>query len=225
VRLASLNLLHGRADVDAVVALVRERAVDLLVLVELPDRTRRRLHAAGLDDLLPSSAVLAARQGREDSWGAGVWSRLPAEPAGAVPGFSSQPTLRPTVPGAPAVEVSAVHSHPPVWTPWTVPQWESDLADLGAPRPDVVRLLAGDLNATPDHRAFRDVLDRGWTDAARATGAARRTTWTPLHAPQPRLVLDHVLVDPRVGVASFDVVRVRGTDHRALVADLVLPAA
>jgi hypothetical protein len=34
-----------------------------------------------------------------------------------------------------------------------------------------------------------------------------------------------VLVDPRIGVASFEVVPVPGTDHRALVTDLRLPPA
>jgi endonuclease/exonuclease/phosphatase family metal-dependent hydrolase len=37
------------------------------------------------------------------------------------------------------------------------------------------------------------------------------------------LTLDHVLVDPRIGVTALAVAAVRGSDHRALVADLVLP--
>jgi hypothetical protein len=32
-----------------------------------------------------------------------------------------------------------------------------------------------------------------------------------------------VLVDPRIGVAALAIVPVRGSDHRALVADLDLP--
>jgi hypothetical protein len=32
-----------------------------------------------------------------------------------------------------------------------------------------------------------------------------------------------VLVDPRITVASVDLVRVSGSDHRAVVAELVLP--
>jgi endonuclease/exonuclease/phosphatase family metal-dependent hydrolase len=39
----------------------------------------------------------------------------------------------------------------------------------------------------------------------------------------PRLALDHVLVDPRISVAAVEFASVRGSDHRALVADLVLP--
>jgi endonuclease/exonuclease/phosphatase family metal-dependent hydrolase len=39
----------------------------------------------------------------------------------------------------------------------------------------------------------------------------------------PRLALDHVLVDPRIAVASVELVSVSGSDHRAVVAELVLP--
>jgi endonuclease/exonuclease/phosphatase (EEP) superfamily protein YafD len=35
--------------------------------------------------------------------------------------------------------------------------------------------------------------------------------------------LDHVLVDPRVGVVSVTLVPVAGSDHRAIVTELVLP--
>jgi endonuclease/exonuclease/phosphatase family metal-dependent hydrolase len=101
--------------------------------------------------------------------------------------------------------------------------WEEDLRLLGEPRDDVLRVLAGDYNATQDHAAFRRVLRRGWVDAARATGQALRPTWAPVRWRVPRLTLDHVLVDPRIGVVSLQVVHVPGSDHRALVADLRLP--
>ena len=104
-------------------------------------------------------------------------------------------------------------------------RWEQDLRLLPDPAPDVLHVLAGDFNATPDHAAFRRLLRRGWTDAARLTGRALRPTWSPMRSPVPRLTLDHVLVDPRVGVASLEVVHVPGTDHRALVTELRLPAA
>jgi hypothetical protein len=240
LRVASLNLLHGGADPASVVDLVRHRAVDVLLLVELTGPARERLCAAGLDTLLPHSAVLQGAPGRPSA-DAGVWSRDWAHgevrPAAAVPGFFAQPSLRLTLPGAAPLEVSAAHSHPPMWAPAVsgqgllerartgTRQWEEDLTALGAPREDVVRVVGGDLNATPDHRALRDLLARGWVDAARAAGQGRRATWSPVHAPQPRLVLDHVLVDPRVSVVGFDVVPVPRTDHRALVVDLVLPAA
>jgi endonuclease/exonuclease/phosphatase (EEP) superfamily protein YafD len=87
----------------------------------------------------------------------------------------------------------------------------------------VLRVLAGDFNATLDHAALRSVLRRGYTDAAAAAGRALSWTWRPLRLRFPRLTLDHVLVDPRVTVAGVEVVAVRGSDHRAVVAELVLP--
>jgi hypothetical protein len=37
------------------------------------------------------------------------------------------------------------------------------------------------------------------------------------------LAIDHVLADRRIAVAGFSVHRVAGTDHRAIIADLILP--
>ena len=116
-----------------------------------------------------------------------------------------------------------MHTHPPVHSPRQVRRWEEDLTLLPAPADGVLRVLAGDFNATWDHAAFGRLLRRGWVDAARATGQAWRATWQPVHAPQPRLTLDHVLVDPRIGVRALRVVRVPGSDHRALVAELLVP--
>jgi endonuclease/exonuclease/phosphatase (EEP) superfamily protein YafD len=106
-----------------------------------------------------------------------------------------------------------------------VRSWTSDLAALPATAQDVLRVLAGDFNATFDHAALRAVLRLGYVDAARVTGQGRAWTWRPLRLPLPRLVLDHVLVDPRITVASVELVPVSGSDHRAVVAELVLPAA
>jgi endonuclease/exonuclease/phosphatase (EEP) superfamily protein YafD len=94
---------------------------------------------------------------------------------------------------------------------------------LPIPGSGPVRVLAGDFNATLDHAALRAVLRTGWADAAQRTGRGLSWTWRPLRLPWPRLVLDHVLVDPRIGVAAVALEPVPGSDHRALVADLVLP--
>jgi endonuclease/exonuclease/phosphatase (EEP) superfamily protein YafD len=86
-------------------------------------------------------------------------------------------------------------------------------------------VLAGDFNATLDHAALRAVLRRGWADAAQVTGRGLVWTWRPLRLPWPRLTIDHVLIDPRISVAGVQLARLPGSDHRALVVDLVLPAA
>jgi Endonuclease/Exonuclease/phosphatase family len=221
VRLASLNMLHGRADPAAVRALAED--VDVLALSEVTPAAVEGLLDAGIAGLLPHGHVVPAGEGRPAGAGGAVWTRLGVQERSVVPGRFGQPSVRLAVPGGRDLVVVAVHTHPPTGSPGQVARWEEDLRLLPDPADDVLHVLAGDFNATPDHAAFRRLLRRGWTDAARVTGQALRPTWSPLRSPLPRLTLDHVLVDPRIGVASLQVVHVAGTDHRALVADLRLP--
>jgi endonuclease/exonuclease/phosphatase family metal-dependent hydrolase len=99
--------------------------------------------------------------------------------------------------------------------------WLRMLEELPATEPDVLRIIAGDFNATLDHSPFRAVLDRGYADVADRAGQGLHATW-PSDRPLG-IAIDHVLVDRRIGVDAVDIVRVAGTDHRAVVADLTLP--
>ena len=224
LRVATVSLRYGRADPAAVVSLVADQRVDVLALQEVTPEAGTALRAAGIGDALPHSHVIAARSGSPSAAGGALWSRWPLQERFAVPGGFEQPAARVAVPGAPDVEVTAVHSTPPSTSPRSVRQWTADLADLPAPGSGVLRVLAGDFNATLDHAALRRVVGTGYLDAAVAVGRGLRATWTPLRSPQPRLTLDHVLVDPRMGVASLDLVPVPGSDHRAGVTELVLPS-
>jgi endonuclease/exonuclease/phosphatase family metal-dependent hydrolase len=223
VRIATVSLRRGLVRPGPVIDLVRRLRVDVLSVQELTPRADRRLRAAGLDDLLPASHVIPARPGSAPSASGAVWTRVPATPAGAVEGSFEQPTLRLELPGARPVELTAVHTWPPATSARSVRIWEDDLAALPAPDRRSLRVLAGDFNATLDHAALRAVLRRGWTDAAQRAGRGLSWTWRPLRLPGPRLALDHVLVDPRIGVAGVQLVHLAGSDHRALVVDLVLP--
>jgi endonuclease/exonuclease/phosphatase (EEP) superfamily protein YafD len=214
------NLLVGTADPAAVVALVRERRVDVLCLVELPAVALGRFDAAGLRELLPHRALDPdrARGGN----GSAVLSRHPLTPITRVGRPAVGPAALVRVPGAPPVRVQAVHPPPPIDRA-SVDAWRRDLAALptaGGAGPLVV--LAGDFNATLDHHALRRVLDRGYADAADAVGAGLRPTW-PRAARRPPLTIDHVLADRRVAVEALTVHDVAGSDHSAVVADLVLP--
>ena len=222
LRVATVSLRLGLVAPDPVLDLVRRNDIDVLAVQELTPRAEAALRAAGIDDLLPHAHVLPARPGRVPSASGAVWTRLPVTGRDEVPGGFEQPTVRLATVGG-SVELTSVHSVPPL-SPTTVRQWSQDLAALPAPAPDVLRVLAGDFNATFDHGALRAVLALGYDDAARITGQGLSWTWRPLRSPFPRLVLDHVLVDPRITVASVGFVPVAGSDHRAVVAELVLPA-
>jgi endonuclease/exonuclease/phosphatase (EEP) superfamily protein YafD len=223
LRLVSLNMLHGRADPAAVLALTRAADADVLALSEVTPEASTALREAGLADVLPHAHVLPAREGEPPGAGGALWTRLEVRARSVVPGRFSQPAARLAVPGGRDVEVTAVHTNPPTRFRAWVARWEQELRLLPDPAEPVLRVLAGDFNATPDHAAFRRLLRRGWVDAARVTGQALRPTWSPIRLRVPRLTLDHVLVDPRIGVAAMDVVHVPGSDHRALVVDLRLP--
>ncbi|MGY2067853.1 endonuclease/exonuclease/phosphatase family protein [Blastococcus sp. SYSU DS0619] len=223
LRIATVSLRLGLVPAEPVVELVREHDVDVLAVQELTPDAHRRLTAAGLERALPHAHVVPARPGSVVSASGGVWSRWPVTGHGVMPGGFEQPTVRVSAGSGPDVEITAVHTRPPSTSPAAVRGWAEDLAALPAPDPGALRVLAGDFNATLDHAALRAVLRRGYRDAARAVGRGRAWTWRPLRLPLPRLVLDHVLVDPRLAVAGCAAVPVRGSDHRSLVVDLVLP--
>ncbi|MGY1916917.1 endonuclease/exonuclease/phosphatase family protein [Blastococcus sp. SYSU DS0973] len=223
LRIATVSLRLGRVPAGPVVELVREHDVDVLAVQELTPDAHRRLTAAGLDRELPHVHVVPARPGSVVSASGGVWSRWPVTGRRVVPGGYEQPVVR--LPGGdgPDVEITSIHSRPPSTSPAAVRGWSEDLAALPPPDPVVLRVLAGDFNATLDHAALRAVLRQGYRDAARAAGRGLTWTWRPLRLRFPRLALDHVLVDLRLAVTGFAAAPVQGSDHRSLVVDLVLP--
>lgn len=222
---AVANLREGAADAVALVAAVEEHGVDVLLTLELTESAIARLGAAGLDTVLPGQVLLPSRL----TSGGGIHARTPLEALepGTARRFGSTPRARLDVDGAPPVVLEGVHPLPPVDRAWTA-RWQDALAGLPAPGSgtEPVTLLAGDLNATLDHRALRAVLARGWVDAADAVGAGLRPTFNalPFGEPVPPVTIDHVLVDGRVEVLDVTTAPLPGSDHHVLVARLRLPA-
>jgi endonuclease/exonuclease/phosphatase family metal-dependent hydrolase len=222
IRVMALNLLLGEADAAEVVELVRERGVDVLAVQEYTSAARDALAAAGIDVLLPhqqlSPQPLAS--------GSGLYSRFPlsgatlsVNPGGAY----HQAVAVVSAPGARPVEVHSVHPDPP--GPGT--GWAAGLrAQLPAAAGRPLRILAGDFNATLDHVELRRLLATGYHDAADRVGRGLTPTW-PYFGRRTRLVpkvtIDHVLVDRGIGVRDFEAVTMPRTDHRAILATVVVP--
>jgi endonuclease/exonuclease/phosphatase family metal-dependent hydrolase len=221
LRVLTVNLLCGRADADAVVALVRRTGADVLFLQELTGGAVNRLKQAGLDDLMPQQ-VTELKGGPR---GSGIYSRFQlSEGAPLAPVHAAQPTAVLKLPGGEAVELVCVHPHPPKPPgPRGVARWRRELAVLPPPG-RLPRVVAGDFNATLDHALFRGVLRLGYADAAREAGNALTPTWGPVGRP-PLITIDHVLVDRRCAVQSASVHAVPGSDHRAVSACVSLPAS
>jgi endonuclease/exonuclease/phosphatase family metal-dependent hydrolase len=123
----------------------------------------------------------------------------------------------------PALHVKAAHPRPPI-SSWAERDWRRELRDLPGPRTGgALRILAGDFNGTLDNREIRGLLGRGYADAADATGEGLRATW-PVGRRRPGIVIDHILVPPPIKVRRVTVHDVPGSDHRAVIAELVLPS-
>jgi len=83
--------------------------------------------------------------------------------------------------------------------------------------------MAGDFNSTLDHGQFRELLGRGYEDAAAEVGAGLRATWPANRRFPPPVTIDHVIADARCGVRAVRVFGVPRSDHRAVFAELELP--
>lgn len=218
ITVMSLNMRLGGADPRAVMRLVRSERVDVLSLQEV-DSALPGLDRAGARRLLPER-VLAPRA---NSNGSALLARrrLSLRPQ-SDPAGRAQASALLILPGGRRVAIEAVHPKAPTSEAKTT-AWRQALAALPSSGPGVaMRVLAGDFNATLDHDQLRDLLDRGYADAADETGSGLRTTW-PVGRRRPPLTIDHVLVDRRIAVRSFEAREVPGTDHRAVIAELALP--
>jgi endonuclease/exonuclease/phosphatase (EEP) superfamily protein YafD len=219
LRIMAANLYLGHADARAIVNLVRQQQVDVLTMPELTPAEVAALDRAGLAELLPYR-VFDDRPGGD---GNGIAANVPLRKV--VPMADtvlSQQSAVVDLPGRDDVELTAVHIQPPLSTK-DVRTWRAELAGLPPVTPDKhVRILAGDFNATLDHAAFRDLVDSGYADAGEEAGVGLDPTWSSLPTGPP-LTIDHIVVDSRCAIGSYAVHDLPGSDHNAIISEVILP--
>lgn len=222
LRVATANLLWTNPDPVRLVAGLTAAAPDVLLLQEVTPEILAALRSAGALDPYPHQ-VLDAR-----SWvhGGAILSRLPLAGGRSFALAGSPLTCADVVTGGGPVRVVNVHLVAPIGGRSRVEVWAEQfagLAALDAPAGGHL-VLAGDFNATGQHRPMARLLAAGLRDAQRVAGGGLAPTWPTTGRPGfPVLRLDHVLVGPGVGVAGVRRGRGPGSDHRPLIADLVLP--
>ncbi|WP_283135638.1 endonuclease/exonuclease/phosphatase family protein [Rhizohabitans arisaemae] len=214
LRILTANLKFGQADPAGVVELVRRLRPDVLSVQEITPELEERLDTAGLKTLLPYRVM-------EATWGAsgtGVYAtrQLTKRTGLFTPVGHNMPVAQLRTEGGRTVEIVAVHPYAPV--PGTVDVWAAGLRAL-PPATGGYRILAGDFNATEDHRIFRDILATGYTDAADAVGSGLTPTW-PVGGLPALFMIDHILVDRRFSISGAEIHPIPGSDHRAVFADL-----
>ena len=223
LRVMTANLLNGTADAEALVRLAEAQDVDLLAVQEVTPTSLLLMEEAGLNEQLPFHAGQAL-YGVE---GTMLYSRFPLSGERAVPTRWTSFVVAARVEGT-RFRVLVTHPESPMGN---AAQWREDHRVLretvGTRPPD---LLMGDLNATPDHRELRALLDAGLRDAAEQAGSGWQPTWPsagevgrgPLSLP-PVVTIDHVLVGDGWTATRTRTLEVPGTDHAALVAEVVAP--
>jgi endonuclease/exonuclease/phosphatase (EEP) superfamily protein YafD len=190
----------------------------VLCVQELTREADEALEDAGLRRYMPNAELRPRPRG----FGTGVYARLPLRrgrpPRGTwFPMTSAIVTPR----GGRDVEVVSVHARAPTGSE-AIEDWKADLRALPRASERRTRVLAGDFNATLDHRELRRVLDSGYVDAAASAGTGLRTTWPIGRVLPPTVTIDHVLADELFAIGDVAIHEVAGTDHRAVFAQLVL---
>ncbi len=221
LRVVGSNLLYTNQDLPAAARALAGVRPDLVVLPELTDGALASL--APLLATLPEQAI-AIRRGATSP---GLATRLPLTDVVEVPREERlwpEATIEVAAPGGPiAVRVLGVHTQPPLLGGGRT--WVSDLEHVGERlvASDGPVIALGDFNASRDHASFRALLTGGVRDAHEQLGEGLDRTWP---ARLTLLHLDHVLVKDGGGV-GIDVcavhqLRVPGSDHLAVVADLAV---
>ena len=223
----SSNLRLGQADPDEFVLLARRHA-DVVTVSELTTEAARNLRGAGIATSFPYSRLIP----EPGAGGIGVWSRyslaeLPDQKHRDVVATAA----RLSVPGVREDPiVVSIHVHSPVADGAdTVHRWRNGLLEakdrlsqIAAGAESAAVLVGGDFNSTPDVKQFRDLLTNGYRDAVQQAGSGFAPTFPAGGRFPPLVTIDHVLTR-NATAASLRTVTVPGSDHRAVLASVLIP--
>ncbi len=217
IRLMTTNLLHGGADVGAFVEVLDRLNPDVVVTQEL-----------GFEyvEVLTERYDNRSLHPSDDFTGRGIATRLEAV-FGDIPmpaRFGTSATLDV---GGKLWDLAGIHLLNPIDFPW----WTSvktrreqlEAIDRWSQTTRGPSIVAGDFNASPRWPAYRHMAER-WHDLAAGHGSVsgvrpeRTWGWRP---GWPRLLrIDHVFGRGLIAI-DVSVVPINGSDHHAVVVDLV----
>ena len=224
VRTMTVNMLYGLAEPDALTRAAAQGA-DVLMVQELTPQAARGLSAAGIAKTFPYQALDA----RPVSAGVGIYSRYPITDSTRIGGYAlAMVSAQVRIPRV-SQDVSLLTVH--LDAPWPRPiiGWQKDIAkfpgtldDVAADAANGTVIVGGDFNSTFDMLPFRALLTNGYADAARQAGSGRNFTYPANKRFPPVLGIDHVLTRNATAVSTATV-ELPGTDHRALLATVMVP--
>lgn len=221
-RIASANVWNESQDVHATVAALMEEKADVLVVQEVTPRHLHELEDAGACDQYPYRAMSVD----SSHTGLGVLSRFElSDPEWLVVAGEPQLKVWVAIPGGRKMRVYAVHAPSPLpakvqyWRAWYELMACELSSELKQSEHPVV--VAGDFNATVDHRLFRSLLRCGLCDTGTLM-CSWQMTWSTRWSVLPALCrIDHVLTSSAVGIRDYRVAKRTGSDHRPVIVDLL----
>lgn len=221
LRLVTANLLCSNPDIGRLADDIADEDADVVLLQEVTPTVAAALRASRLWSTYPYRRIAA----RTEYHGAATFSRLPVI-AHSVLDVAGSPMLRTDLATSNGpLRVVNVHTVAPL-TVHRARQWTRQFTALGdlADADASPVILAGDFNATGDHRPFRRLLRRGLRDAFDIAGRGTGPTWPVGHRFLPRLLrLDHVVTSDDVEISALRTAPSVGSDHARLVAELGIP--
>jgi len=212
VQLLTANLLVGGASLDTLAQVIDQTDPDIIALQEVTPENVAALRRLGVMRARPY-VVGEPEPGTTGYVTISRWKL--AEVPGSELASGRWPAMR--VIGKKLL-FRNVHPAPPI-KPAPAETWQANLRSIPPAAGNSV--IAGDFNATLDHRDFRAVLSRGYRDAGDETGNGLKWTWDVTR--NGRLVIDHVLVSSRIAVSDYVVHDIPGSDHNAVTVRLRLP--
>jgi endonuclease/exonuclease/phosphatase (EEP) superfamily protein YafD len=220
VRVLTANLQYSNTEAARLGPQIEARHPDIVVMEEASPLTLGGVTGTGAVAGYQYHVVHPVKGG----FGYAVYSRFPLSDFSA-PLVGGLPLARMTVTLSDGQRfvLFAVHTMSPTDSGDTA-RWRAQLdrlsADVRAATLPVV--LAGDFNATRDHRPFRHLLDSGVRDAHDTTGAGWQPTWPANQLIPPIIRIDHVLASPAFAITGYHRGGHDGSDHLPIIADLAL---
>jgi endonuclease/exonuclease/phosphatase (EEP) superfamily protein YafD len=216
------NLRLGLGDTAEVTRIAERTHADVVVLEEVTPIAFLTLGTLRQDLPHLAGGPFAGARGTV------VFSRYPLSEITQINVFNGAWVMRVAAPTP--FSLVAVHTSQPMDTPqlWASDHrsllWRTTLAARSGPV-----VMAGDFNATLDHRPMRDLLGLGLSDAARQANSGWQPTWPSgsdadhaLPFGLGAMAIDHVLVSRPFSAISTQTFSIARTDHRALLARLAV---
>ncbi|WP_045876167.1 endonuclease/exonuclease/phosphatase family protein [Pseudofrankia sp. DC12] len=220
VRLLTANLEFTNAQAARLGPQIAAQHPDIVVLEEVSPLTLDGVESSGAVARFPYHAVHTDL----GAFGYAVYSRFPLSAVSA-PVVGGEPFARMTVAVGDGQRfvLFAVHTISPTSVAYTK-RWRAQLDQLAtdARTSALPVVLAGDFNATRDHRPFRHLLDSGVRDAHDVVGVGWQPTWPADLTLPPVIRIDHVLASPAFAITGYRRGGNDGSDHLPVIADLAL---